>query len=193
MSNLNRHIRRCVLKPVHTTVALCNQSASSASTNSPETTASSSESPANTQPLGAQVNMDHGPSSSNTSCSSRSSRHSVPTNGSQPKQTGQKRRRRAPSPSRWIPPSLLSFNLSPPEAQKATPVPLPPVKRNPHKGEERDSWDENVASSPYHPCGWKDVLPGPGFGLGLGLGGKDVRNLNLGGNGGFMLGRVLVF
>jgi hypothetical protein len=135
MSNLNRHIRRCVLKPVHTTVALCNQSASSASTNSPETTASSSESPANTQPLGTQVNMDHGPSSSNTSCSSRSSRHSVPTNGSQPKQTGQKRRRRAPSPSRWIPPSLLSFNLSPPEAQKATPVPLPPVKRNPHKGE----------------------------------------------------------
>jgi hypothetical protein len=67
------------------------------------------------------------------------------------------------------------------------------VKRNLHKGEERDSWDENVASSPYHPCGWKDVLPGPGFGLGLGLGGKDVRNLNLGGNGGFMLGRVLVF
>ena len=37
------------------------------------------------------------------------------------------------------------------------------------------------------------MLPGPGFGLGLGLGGKDVRNLNLGGNGGFMLGRVLVF
>jgi len=67
------------------------------------------------------------------------------------------------------------------------------VKRNLHKGEERDSWDENVATSPYHPCGWKDVLPGPGFGLGLGLGGKDVRNLNLGGNGGFMLGRVLVF
>jgi hypothetical protein len=37
------------------------------------------------------------------------------------------------------------------------------------------------------------VLPGPGLGLGLGLGGKDVRNLSLGGNGGLMLGRVLVF
>jgi hypothetical protein len=190
---LNRHIRRCVLKPVHTTVALCNQSTSSASANSPTTTTSSSDSPANTQPIDAQVDMNHAPSSSSTSTSIRSSRQSVPPPLSQAKQIGQKRRRRAPSPSRWIPPSLLSFNLSPPEAQKATPVPLPPVKRNLHKGEERDSWDENVASSPYHPCGWKDVLPGPGFGLGLGLGGKDVRNLNLGGNGGFMLGRVLVF
>jgi hypothetical protein len=193
MSNLNRHIRRCVLKPVHTTVALCNQSVSSASANSPTATVSSSGSPDNAQPTDAHANMDHASSSSNTSSSTRPSRQSAPPPTSQPRQPGQKRRRRAPSPSRWIPPSLLSFNLSPPEAQKATPVPLPPVKRNLHKGEERDSWDENVASTPYHPCGWKDVLPGPGFGLGLGLGGKDVRNLNLGGNGGFMLGRVLVF
>lgn len=71
-------------------------------------------------------------------------------------------------------------------------MPLAPVKRNMPR-EERDSWDENVSSTPYHPSGWKGILPGPGLGLGLGLGGKDVRNINLGGNGGFMLGRVLVF
>lgn len=59
--------------------------------------------------------------------------------------------------------------------------------------EERDSWDENVSASPYHPCGWKGVLPGPALGLGLGLGGKDGRNIGLGGSGEFMLGRVLVF
>lgn len=139
------------------------------------------------------------PSTSNTLSSGSSDHasspgfHSAPSPARQSRSSNApKRRRRAPSPSRWIPPSLLSFNLASPEFKRATPVPLPPVRRSLPK-EERDSWDENVSSSPYHPRGWKNVLPGPGLGLGLGLGGKDVRNLNLGGNGGFMLGRVLVF
>lgn len=59
--------------------------------------------------------------------------------------------------------------------------------------EERDSWDENVDLNPYHPYGWNGVLPGPGLGHGLGFGGKDVRNLSLGGRGGHVLGRLLVF
>ena len=70
-------------------------------------------------------------------------------------------------------------------------MPLPPVRRNLPK-EERNSWDENVNNTPYHPGGWSGTLPGPGLGQGIGLG-KDVRNVNFGGKGGFMLGRVLVF
>jgi len=51
-----------------------------------------------------------------------------------------------------------------------------------------------VNHTPYHPGGWSGTLPGPGLGQGIvGLGGKDVRNVNFGGRGGFMLGRVLVF
>ena len=109
-----------------------------------------------------------------------------------PKPSGQKRRRRAPSPSQWIPATLQNFNLHSEDSYRATTVPLPPVRRNPPK-EERNSWDENVNHTPYHPCGWSGTLPGPGLGQGIGLGGKDVRNTNFGGKGGFMLGRVLVF
>ncbi|KAG6910617.1 hypothetical protein DXG01_009126 [Tephrocybe rancida] len=170
-SNLNRHVRRCILKPVN---------------------AAGKQVSGTGGPTRAQEPPS--PSSSNT-MSSGSSDHTKSPGGParvarQPRSPGApKRRRRAPSPSRWIPPSLLSFNFAGPETKKCTPVPLPPVHRNLPK-EERDSWDENVSSTPYHPRGWKNVLPGPG--LGLGLGGKDVTNLNLGGNGGYMLGRVLV-
>lgn len=172
-SNLNRHVKKCVLKPVNS--ALTKQ-ASAAGAHPPSPSSSNTMS---------STSSDHASSPSHSTA--------APTHGSHSStKAAPKRRRRAPSPSTWIPPSLLTFNLSPPEAQQSTPVPLPPVRRNLPK-EERDSWDENVASSPYHPRGWKNVLPGPGLGLGLGFGGKDVRNLNLGGNGGFMLGRVLVF
>ncbi|GLB36754.1 putative zinc finger, C2H2 type [Lyophyllum shimeji] len=183
-SNLNRHVRRCILKPVNATP-----------------TAGKSPSDAGVRTAADSGGRDPSPSTSNTMSSGSSDHAGSPCHQSQtttyptrqPKSpSAPKRRRRAPSPSRWIPPSLLSFNLSSPESKRSTPVPLPPVRRNLPK-EERDSWDENVASSPYHPRGWKNVLPGPGLGLGLGLGGKDVRNLSLGGNGGFMLGRVLVF
>ena len=112
-----------------------------------------------------------------------------------PKPPGQKRRRRAPSPSQWIPGTLQNFNLHSEDSYRATTVPLPPVRRNLPR-EERNSWDENVNHTPYHPGGWSGTLPGPGLGqgIGIGLGGKsDVRNMNFGGRGGFMLGRVLVF
>lgn len=103
-----------------------------------------------------------------------------------------KRRRRAPSPSLWVPFSLRTFNLISEELKKAVPVPLPPVCFNP-PAEERNSWDENVGPTPYHPCGWKGVLPGPGLKQGMGTRGKDAKNLNLGGSGGFMVGRMVVF
>lgn len=77
-----------------------------------------------------------------------------------------KRARRAPSPERWIPDSLRTFDLTP--IQKSTPVPLPPVRPfqdayNNVYYEERDSFDENAAANPYHPRGWKGRLPGPGL------------------------------
>ena len=95
-----------------------------------------------------------------------------------PKPPGQKRRRRAPSPSQWIPGTLQSFNLHSEDSYRATTVPLLPVHRN-----LPNSWDENVDRTPYHPGGWSGTLPGPGLGLGVGLGGRR----------GYMLGRVLVF
>ena len=166
-SNLNRHVRRCILKPVN---------ASSSGSDSP---------------LPSPANVPTPPDQSQ-SPGSQSQCGTIVRQQSRKDPNAPKRRRRAPSPSRWIPPSLLSFNLSPPESKKATPVPLPPVRPN-LPVEERDSWDENVASSPYHPRGWKDRLPGPALRMDFGFGGKDVGNLSLGRNGGFMLGRVSVF
>ena len=76
-----------------------------------------------------------------------------------------KRPRRAPSPSRWIPDSLKSFDLT--RIDKSTPKPLPPVQpyRDPQTGihEERDSFDDNAPRRPYHPADWKGKLPGPGL------------------------------
>ena len=90
--------------------------------------------------------------------------------------TKQKRCRRAPSPSIWVPDSLKYFDLTP--QQRTTPVPLPPVQ--PYGDiEERDSLDETVAISPYHPQGWKGKLPGPGVME------KDITNTSG--------GRILVF
>ena len=76
-----------------------------------------------------------------------------------------KRARRAPSPERWVPDSLRTFDLTP--IAKSTPVPLPPVRpfqdSYNHVLEERDSFDENASANPYHPRGWKGCLPGPGL------------------------------
>ncbi|KAI1789177.1 hypothetical protein LXA43DRAFT_974402 [Ganoderma leucocontextum] len=74
-----------------------------------------------------------------------------------------KRARRAPSPALWVPESLRTFDLTP--ITKGTPVPLPPVRpfQDSQNLEERDSFDENAAMTPYHPHGWKGRLPGPGL------------------------------
>ena len=76
---------------------------------------------------------------------------------------GPKRARRAPAAVEWIPESLRGFDLTP--VTTDTPIPLPPVR--PMLGteisEERDSFDENTSSTPYHPNGWQGRLPGPGI------------------------------
>lgn len=108
-----------------------------------------------------------------------------------PKLPGQKRRRRAPSPSQWVPATLQNLNLLSEDSHRSTSIPLPPVRPN-YPKEERDSWNENIGVAPYHPVAWNGTLPGPGLGHGIGLGGKDLRNIELGGRGGVILGRVLV-
>lgn len=201
-SNLNRHVRRCILKPVNTPPSASGHESASGSP------PAHGDSPAIAVPSHAQAGPSDqiyhrrirvpSPSSSNTPPSNGSDHTRSPHRGSarhldvneKPKPVA-KRRRRAPSPSQWIPGSLLSFNLKSEDFFKSTSVPMPPVRRNLPR-EERDSWDENVSITPYHPNGWKGVLPGPGLGQGFGLGGKDVRNIDFGGVGGFMLGRVLV-
>ncbi|PPQ63546.1 hypothetical protein CVT24_004776 [Panaeolus cyanescens] len=206
-SNLNRHVKRCLAKPFNTSLGGARSSNSppasfESSEQSLEYSSSSSMSPRKkpstitTAPgskAGKRGRAPNSPVDNNVISSSPPSAQSPPTahaskNTSSP---APKRRRRATSPDRWVPASLRNFNLQSEASYQSTPVPLPPVRRNPPR-EERDSWDENVSHLPYHPCGWSGVLPGPGLSQGLGLGGKDVRNVNFGGRGGFMLGRVVV-
>ncbi|KAF5392203.1 hypothetical protein D9757_001419 [Collybiopsis confluens] len=166
-SNLNRHVRRCILKPVNT------MRSSSAISNTAGT-GSSSES--NTPASSTSLSLTH-----------RIVQPRQPR--AQTAASQHKRRRRAPSPSRWIPESLRGYILE--GLQKTTPIPLPPVK--PSVYEERNSWDENVGDAPYHPREWdcKPRLPGPGVHNFL-FGGRDVQNI---GNVGReqILGRVMVF
>jgi hypothetical protein len=80
-----------------------------------------------------------------------------------PEQPKERRRRRAPSPTVWIPQSLQGFNLRSEEFHKCTPVPLPPVSPLFSPTEERNSWDEGAGVEPYHPREWDKLgrLPGP--------------------------------
>lgn len=194
-SNLNRHVRRCILKPVNATTssAVSSSIPPSAKGVLPDmpTDQSAPNGKAGGPKRGRTLPSTGSTSSPSSLSSSQSPNHNGDVEGAGQKTPGQKRRRRAPSPSVWIPWSLRAFNLACEETHLSTPVPLPPVRRNLPK-EERDSWDENVSTRPYHPLEWKGVLPGPGLGHGLGLGGKDVRNTNFGGSGGIVLGRVLV-
>ncbi|KAF8628532.1 hypothetical protein AX15_003842 [Amanita polypyramis BW_CC] len=190
-SNLNRHVRKCILKPIHTASNSCKSGSPSAHSvspvpsNSSQTQTGSMTGQNNKRARDAAFILDQFDTS-------------MPQEGqlevqSEVKSVGvPKRRRRAPSPTQWVPHSLCHFNLFSEDLYKSTTVPLPPVRRCLPR-EERDSWDENVNATPYHPRGWKNVLPGPGLGICSGLGSRDVRNLNIGRNGSYTLGRVLVF
>jgi len=214
-SNLNRHVKRCILKPVNSPSSSHNSTSGSPPANSPTSSSqlvSSTSTPTPPHESNPSVSRTgkrarvpiSPPTRASPSSCSQSPPNAVPgqststatssssSSTTTPKPPGQKRRRRAPSPSQWIPGTLQNFNLHSEDSYRATTVPLPPVRRNLPR-EERNSWDENVNHAPYHPCGWSGTLPGPGLGQGTGLGGKDVRNMNFGGRSGFMLGRVLVF
>ncbi|KAJ6509669.1 hypothetical protein DFH09DRAFT_1436251 [Mycena vulgaris] len=151
MSNLNRHIRRCSLREVHThgSAAVSALAASSPESFAPVATGKRGRTPPPAHPDDA------------------------------PPRAPRKRRRRPPSPSHWIPASLRSFNILAPELNAPAPVPLHPVspsrarpaRRDSESGsdgglpwdEERDSWDENFGRAPYHPREWDKThrLPGP--------------------------------
>lgn len=188
-SNLNRHVKRCILKPVNTVTAnRTNQTSSSDSARPSQEAASVSvpEAPAPATPTIAPSDSDLRPNKRPRDDSS-----SLPSDQPRP---STKRRRRAPSPSQWIPTSLLPFNLFPTESSKATTVPLPPVTAVKDEVsnewiEERNSWAENVGLTPYHPCGWKGTLPGPAL---IGFGGKDVGNVGLINGGTYVMGRLVM-
>lgn len=190
-SNLNRHVKRCILKPVNT----------ASRTNQPEMASSdpvvaSREAvsvPAPETSTTSACTITATPSDSDSRPNKRPRDESTSSPADQPKASA-KRRRRAPSPSQWIPTSLLPFNLFPAESTKATTVPLPPVTAVKDEVsnewiEERNSWDENVGLTPYHPCGWKGTLPGPAL---VGFGGKDLGNVGLVNGGTYVMGRLVM-
>ncbi|KAG1741798.1 uncharacterized protein EDB91DRAFT_1129424 [Suillus paluster] len=169
-----RRFGRCILKPVNT-ANRTNQITSSDS-------AGTSQEPTSVPP--AEASGTAASSDSDSRPNKRVRDESTTSPSEQPK-TSAKRRRRAPSPSQWIPTSLLPFNLFPAESTKATSVPLPPVTAvkddvSNEWIEERDSWDESVGLTPYHPCGWK------------GFGGKDVGNVGLVNGGTYVMGRLVM-
>ncbi|KAF8122453.1 hypothetical protein EV363DRAFT_1404860 [Boletus edulis] len=201
-SNLNRHVKRCILKPVNVANRPPHMPTSSPPSASPSTGSGATPGPSLRIPPSTSTNANTGISvntggdtpSQSISRSHKRTREPDPTPPSSPPHSSKpppKRRRRAPSPSHWIPHSLLDFHITPAEHTKPTPVPLPPVSayKDPSSDEwieERNSWDDNVAVLPYHPCGWKGTLPGPG----VGLGGKDVMNLGLVNGGTYVMGRL---
>ncbi|KAJ7474214.1 hypothetical protein FB451DRAFT_1466820 [Mycena latifolia] len=197
LSNLNRHIRRCALREVHS-------HGSASSTALPAGAApSSSATSANANATAlSTLAAAAGTFSAATSASARPAAASANADADanpNPPPRPRKRRRRPPSPSRWVPPSLRAFTLLAPDEAPPAPVPLPPV--SPGRGargayrsafsysdmayddaasecdsdalpwpEERDSWDENVGRAPYHPREWVKTrrLPGPRPGVRFG-------------------------
>ncbi|KZT09070.1 uncharacterized protein LAESUDRAFT_757236 [Laetiporus sulphureus 93-53] len=189
LSNLNRHAKKCASRPV-------NQAATARAEvpATPSSSASTSiESPADTggdaAPVAGPSGRGQPEDPTTASTEPRRNRKRKPATSSEDstpaastdRAARPKRIRRAPSPSRWVPDSLRLFDLTP--IVKSTPVPLPPVQpaedSNIQAYEERDSFDENLSPTPYHPNGWKGRLPGPG------LMGKDVMNTSG--------GRILIF
>lgn len=142
-SNLNRHTKKCILKPVNAAYRKAIE--------------------ANRERDGLPDEEKLYPADYPTDGQSKRSSRAKAKPVVPPGTTAPKRHRRAPSPVYWIPTSLKGFNLRSEEFHKCTPVPLPPVSPCTYPYEERDSWDENVGAEPYHPREWdkKGRLPGP--------------------------------
>ncbi|VDB86555.1 unnamed protein product [Peniophora sp. CBMAI 1063] len=168
LSNLNRHLRKCSPAEVN-----ASDSAAPAAESSPGSTAS----PAASADSPTTVALDTVPVRGRTSAT-------IDAAGSGGASTNRKRRtRRAPSPERWVPESLRSFNLT--TVDMGCSVPLPPVlPSHGHAGivEERDSYDELPSDKPYHPDGWRGRLPGPGL--------RDIINSGISSMG---MGRLVFF
>ncbi|KAL4247261.1 hypothetical protein ABKN59_006867 [Abortiporus biennis] len=119
-SNLSRHVKRCVLRPVHGAAAIATSTTRHASTSS----TSSSDIPPGVIP---DMFVPENPAVPKTSARASRRRSSVEVvqdstvvgdSSSSPEQQPQastkpRRRRRAPSPSHWVPDSLKAFDLTP--------------------------------------------------------------------------------
>ncbi|KAI0762534.1 hypothetical protein C8Q74DRAFT_1371554 [Fomes fomentarius] len=191
-SNLNRHNKTCSAKPAAPPQAPSDSGTPVAATDDPSSSSQTAAATAVADPTLPDASADPASSSpaitttptpsvprrtsrkrkgdGDESSAQDSSENQNPNQNQQNNQQSQsrsrKRARRAPSPERWVPDSLRTFDLTP--IQKSTPVPLPPVRPfqdayNNTYYEERDSFDENAAANPYHPRGWKGRLPGPGL------------------------------
>ncbi|KAJ8474956.1 hypothetical protein ONZ45_g15772 [Pleurotus djamor] len=191
-SNLKRHASggACFAKPIGAIPSETSQSSPTTAT-SP----ASSHPPAGTVavPVIDQVVVEPAPPkrkrrrATASSNSQPSTSEPISQDGSTDKHTAPKpkRSRRAPSPSKWIPPSLLSYDLHSDVMKESVLVPLPPVL--PSRVEERNSFQEND-ETPYHPSGWRNKLPGPGLKFGSRI--MDSRNFNVADPGGVMLMRL---
>ncbi|EIW86164.1 hypothetical protein CONPUDRAFT_160988 [Coniophora puteana RWD-64-598 SS2] len=142
-SNLNRHVKRCSLKPANA-VAAAAAMANNGNTSPASVPGSISDEKSNDTETHSSIDQEGGTTakrsrtSDGSTMSTLSSALTDTTLASSPEassfpptsiaSTQTKRRRRAPSPSHWVPPSLRAFNLSPSEACRSTAVPLPPVR-----------------------------------------------------------------
>ncbi|KAL4064793.1 hypothetical protein V8B97DRAFT_1875755 [Scleroderma yunnanense] len=197
-SNLNRHVKRCILKPVNRPNQ-ANDNTAYVSTDAVPSAALMST--ATSERVPSLSSSPHSPPT--TSRSRKRTREpdmpdsspQAPSTTSTPKPPT-KRRRRAPSPTQWVPQSLVHFALPPAECAKSTSIPIAPVRavRDVVTNdwiEERDSWNQNVDMRPYHPCGWGGTLPGPG--LSVGNDGADVPGPGGLVNGGsYVMGRLVM-
>ncbi|KAI0321454.1 hypothetical protein OF83DRAFT_1080923 [Amylostereum chailletii] len=172
-SNLNRHARKCRLRPVNSRgLPASSSNAASSSDASSEPGPSDSTSPAPTLREERSESPEtpgpkRGPAHGRTSISTVEA-----AAGATVGTTRKRRSRRAPSPVIWVPNSLSRFAIG--SVKKACQMPLEPVLpfHDDKCWEERDSYEEQPSELPYHPDGWRGRLPGPGL--------RDIMNTTLG-------------
>ncbi|KAI0271697.1 hypothetical protein BC834DRAFT_967136 [Gloeopeniophorella convolvens] len=164
-SNLNRHKRRCALRPVN---ALRSSPARPAQSGDAEDGApgKADRCPRGHREASATDAMSDSTLSSNSSPTPPAPRRMPLAEaifpGDATLRPRKKRPRRAPTPTNWVPKSLFGFDLQP--SNRCCPVPLAPVHPSLFDDEERDSCIMDMPDNPYHPDGWIGRLPGPACG-----------------------------
>jgi len=159
-SNLNRHVRRCVLRPVNTMHTAPTPSGQPLAADTPSAPSSSHTARSGSEGCSTGSMSETTLSPRSSAPSPKRTSTSDPNGETEASRPVKKRPRRAPTPTPWIPMSLRGFDLTP--TRKSCPVPLAPVRPSTWEGEERDSYSpEELPHNPYHPDGWVGKLPGP--------------------------------